>query len=307
MDGDAWGSLNWLALTLWKIWKIVEWINDTPVPENLGFLWNTKLINPSLDVEVFNPDIIISLDAWDVERLWETYKKWKHIFDEKPLIMIDHHISNTLFGDVNILDTSAWSTAELLVNILLDLGLESYITPDAATSFYTGIQTDSNMYFNTNTTSRTLRTWAKLIDLWAEFRLPVTECFKKKNFIQMKLWEKALKNMKQDFDGKLSYTYLSTEDLSETWISLQETSEYMKGFINEVLINIDGTKIAFLLYPISDTEQKWSLRSQEWYDVNAVCWKFWWWWHLQASWFQKQTQQDQLIVDLINEIKQVLT
>lgn len=78
----------------------------------------------------------------------------------------------------------------------------------------------------------------------------------------MQLWERALKNMKQDCNGKLTYSFLSEQDLQKVGISLKDTSEYMKGFINEILINIDGTKIALLLYPLNSEEQKGSLRSQ---------------------------------------------
>jgi len=129
--------------------------------------------------------------------------------------MIDHHISNPLFGDINILDIGAGSVCEMLVDISERLGLTSHITPEAATCLYTGLQTDSNMYFNTNTTPKTLRAGAKLIELGANFRLPIIECFKKKNYIQMKLWERALKNMKQDFNSQLTYTHISENDLQE--------------------------------------------------------------------------------------------
>lgn len=306
MDGDAWGSLCGLALVLKNMGKNVEWINDSEVPESLQFLWHNDIINPELDVKTFNPDFIISLDAGDAMRLWESYIKWKEVFDTKPFVMIDHHVSNPLFGDINILDIEAWSTAELLVDILERLELSTYISPEAATCFYTGIQTDSNMYFNTNTTAKALRVGARLIELGADFRLPITECFKKKSFTQMKLWQCALKNMKQDFGGRLTYSYITSEDLEQNGISLKDTSEYMKGFINEVLINISGTNIAFLLYPLSGTEQKASLRSQVGYDVNALCQIFWWGWHIQASGFQKIDSRESVIEELVSEIKKVL-
>lgn len=70
--------------------------------------------------------------------------------------MIDHHISNPLFGDINIVDPKASSTCELMVHIIKILKLEAYMSPEAATFFYTGLQTDSNMYFNVNTRPETL-------------------------------------------------------------------------------------------------------------------------------------------------------
>jgi hypothetical protein len=79
----------------------------------------------------------------------------------------------------------------------------------------------------------------------------------------MKVWERALKNMKQECNSQLSYSFLSEKDIEEVGISLTDVSEYMKGFINEILINIEGTKIAFLLYPLTSEEQKASVRCLE--------------------------------------------
>lgn len=79
--------------------------------------------------------------------------------------MIDHHISNPLFGDINIVDPKASSTCELLVFILKELDFLQYVTPEAATFLYTGLQTDSNMYFNTNTRAETLEAGAQLMRL----------------------------------------------------------------------------------------------------------------------------------------------
>jgi len=97
MDGDAWGSLAGLALLLKKLNKEVQAINDCEVPPALSFLGNTELVDPDLDLQKYSPDIIISLDASDTERLGKSYEKWKDIFQKTPLIVIDHHISNPRF------------------------------------------------------------------------------------------------------------------------------------------------------------------------------------------------------------------
>ena len=182
MDGDAWGSLGGLALILKSMKKDVKCINDTPVPDMLQFLWHNELIEPDLDVKSYNPDLIISLDASDTGRLWETYIKWQEVFEQKHLVVIDHHVSNPGFGNTNIIDPEASSVCEILTIIIEDLEYHEHVTPDAATLLYTGLQTDSNMYFNTNTRSSTLRAWALLLDLWADFRLPIWHCQLKSKF-----------------------------------------------------------------------------------------------------------------------------
>jgi phosphoesterase RecJ-like protein len=79
--------------------------------------------------------------------------------------VIDHHISNPGYGNTNIIDPEASSVCEMITVIIEDLEYHEHVSEAAATFLYTGLQTDSNMYFNTNTRSSTLRAGALLIDL----------------------------------------------------------------------------------------------------------------------------------------------
>lgn len=306
MDGDAWGSLGWLALILQQMWKQVCAINDEHVPPWLQFLWHTDIITPELDVESFSPDICISLDAANEERLWESYKRWKHVFDMVPFVVIDHHISNYGFGDINIIDTSASSVCELLTHILEDMWLEKYITPTAATFLYTGIQTDTNMYATNNTTPSTLRAGAKLIELWANFILPIEKCFREKTPKQIQVWKLAYSKTTISKDGFISSAIITSEDLEDTGIDSETLWENLKWFINETLLNIEWVKVAFLLYPLKNGEIKGSFRCVEWYDVNALCQKFGWWGHIQAAGFQTQADIHTLEKNLLTSISDIL-
>lgn len=306
MDGDAWGSLGWLYLVLKWLGKEVICINDGKVPDGLNFLGYSDIITPEIDVESFDPDICISLDAAGADRLWESYTKWKHVFDQKPFIVIDHHISNTGFGDINIIDVKASSVCELLTNMLVHENIECYISPEAATFFYTGIQTDTNMYATSNTTKKTLQAGAKLIELWADFRLPIQKCFREKTPEQIDAWKLAYANTTLTDNKNISYCVISQEDAKEFGIPLEKLSEYLKGFINETLINIQWVKVAFLLYPLINGETKWSMRSVDTYDVNTICQKFWGGGHTQAAGFQKQEDIHKIKQQLLKESQKIL-
>lgn len=302
MDGDAWGSLWGFALTLKNMWKQVQGINDTHVPEMLQFLWNLELIDPELDVAQYNPDIIISLDSSDTGRLGETYLKWESEFQKRPLIVIDHHISNPLFGDINIVDPDASSVCEMMTHILHELSLESHITPEAASFFYTGLQTDSNMYFNTNTRAQTLEAGAMLLKLWADFRTPISELYKKRTQNQITLWQHAFSNLQYSHNGEVCACKLDFFELQSLGIDTGELSGYFKGLISEIMINIEWVKIAYLIYPLSETENKVSMRSQEGYNVAEICETFWGWGHKQASGIQGDFTQETIEKQLIQEI-----
>lgn len=306
MDGDAWGSLGWLYLVLQKMWKNIKAINDEKVPDSLSFLGNTDIIEPNIDVADFDPDIIISLDAADLARLGKSYETWKKVFTEKPLIVLDHHISNPGFGDINLIDIDASSTCELVVFLLWELSLEQYITPTAATFFYTGLQTDTNMYATSNTTPRTLQIWAKLIELGADFRLPIEKCFREKTPNQIALWKVAYASTHIMEKKWVSYSILREKDLQDAGIPLEKVSEYLKWFINETLINIVWVNIAFLLYPLGKWKIKCSMRSKDGYDVNAICQKFWGGGHVQAAGFENEADIEEIKKMLLEEIKKSL-
>lgn len=302
MDGDAWGSLGWLALILRNMWKEVQAINDDPVPEFLNFLGHNHFVNPELDVENFAPDLIISLDAAGTDRLWKSYENWKYIFDETPFVVIDHHISNPGFGNVNIIDPEASSVCEILTHLLAELWLQKNITSDAATFFYTGLQTDTNMYATSNTTANTLKAWALLIELWANFRLPIEKCFRQKSLEQIQAQQIAYKNLEISQCWKISYSIITQENIKNSSLDISKLSEYLKWFINETLINIEWVKVAFLLYPLENGEIKWSMRSQDGYDVNTICQKFWGWGHIQAAGFQSSDSSEKIVDKLLEEI-----
>lgn len=306
MDGDAWGSLAALALILKSMGKEVRAVNDCTVPPSLTFLWNTELVEATLDIEKFSPDIIISLDASDTQRLWESYLRWQHIFETSPLIVLDHHISNPAFGSINIIDADTSSTCELLYEVLEDLHMLQYITPEIATFLYLGIQTDTNMYFNSDVRPKTLEIGAKLLALWADFRKVISEMFQKKSFIQLKLWEILLRNLKQDCEGKLSYSILTRDDIRSIGIPREEIGGHLKGAINELLINIEGTQIAFLMYPLDERENKVSMRAQPGHDVASICETFWGGGHTLAAGFQSYESEEMITQKLLEKIKAVL-
>ena len=306
MDGDAWWSLAALYLILKKLGKKVEAVNDCAVPPSFNFLGQTDIIKPELDIKKFKPDLIISLDASDTGRLGKIYENYQNIFNETPLVVIDHHISNPGFWDINIINPESTSTCELLIQVLEDLGLLQNVDSEIATFLYLGLQTDTNMYFNSNVNAHTLRTWAKLLELWADFRSIITEMFQKKSYKQLKLWEVLLENLQQSHNWKISYSSLSKYEIAKLDITHSEIWTYLKWAINELLINIEWTKVAFLIYPLGIEENKVSMRSEIWYDVAKICESFWGGWHTQAAWFQSIRIQDNIVEDLLQKIKEIL-
>lgn len=298
MDPDTFGSMCALYLILKKLEKQVEAINDDTPPETFAFLWMNGQIKNNFNITQYNPDLIISLDAASLWQLWETYTKHQTIFEEKDFIVIDHHITNPWFWKINIIDTKASSTCELVFEILETLQYDTLIDAKIATLLNAGILTDTNIYYNVNTTPKTLKIAAKLLEYGSNFRAPMFEFFKKKEFHKTKLWWEILKDIKQAQNGEIVWAIVPKALYKQTSTSSRDIS----WIINEFLSNIEKVKVSFIVYEIEEWWVKVSFRSSN-FDVSNFCTWFWWWWHKQAAWFTSQKSLQEIEKEILEVLK----
>ena len=127
MDPDTFWSSTALYYILEKIWKDVILLNDDQEPEEFKFLWANNIIKSDYDLNDFDPDLIISLDAASPEQLGNSYKNNIDIIKKKDFLVIDHHITNTWFWTLNIINTKSSSNCELLFDILEQIDFIKYI------------------------------------------------------------------------------------------------------------------------------------------------------------------------------------
>ncbi|USN58644.1 MAG: DHH family phosphoesterase [Candidatus Peribacteria bacterium] len=284
MDPDAFGSLAGFYRILKNIGGYtLKATNDELPPESFGFLNSSHIIEPDLDIKKFQPDLIISFDASSIDQLGNQYRQYEKTFANTEFVVIDHHISNPGFGKLNLINTDASSTCEIVWHIIETLGLEQYVDRQIATLLTTGLLTDTNIYYNANTTGDTLRTGAKLLDNDADFRLPMFEFYKKKEFYKSKLWGEVLRNLEREQymtspqpspSKREGDTYIYWSIITSEMFAATETSDVdVSGLINEFLANLEGMEVCFLLYPLPDGKIKASLRSNS-FDVSELCQSF---------------------------------
>ena len=301
MDPDTFWSATALFYILEKIWKNVILLNDEKPPKEFEFLGASKIISTNYDLKEFKPDLIISLDAASIEQLAESYSRNKDIINKKDFVVIDHHITNNWFGTINIIDTKSSSTCELLFNILEKINLNKYIDEKIATLLIAWILTDTNVFYNTNVTSKTHQITWKLLDLWADSRTSIFEFFKKKSIKKTKLTAIALSNIKI-IENKLEnwknivYTILEKKDFEKTSSTDRDTN-----WIIENLVNIENTDISFIIYPVKE-KNKVSFRTRV-YDISKIATEMWWWWHKQAAWFCSTKDSEEIVNEILEKIK----
>ncbi|MBU1017907.1 DHH family phosphoesterase [Patescibacteria group bacterium] len=191
-------------------------------------------------------DLIFTLDTGNFEHLGPIYDANVEMFYETPVINIDHHSSNTDFGQVNLVNVTAASTTEVLYEFLIHWGNklnQKLITEDIATLLLAGIITDTGSFQHANTSPRAMETASKLLDLGARQQEIIKNIYKTKKLSTLKLWGIVLSKIQVDPVHRMVWSAISQEDLQEA----DAVSEETEGIIDDLLTNAPGAEIIFLI------------------------------------------------------------
>lgn len=204
------------------------------------------------------PDIFIALDC-EKSRLGDGEK----IFDSsRKRINIDHHVSNELgSGDVNYIVPNGSSTAELVYDVLD----KEYIDVDIAKAIYIGIIHDTGIFQYSNTSPKTLRIAAELIEYGFDFPRLIDETFHEKTYVQNQLLGRALLESIVFMDGKCIVSSVDKRTLD----FYNASPDDLDGIVNQLRI-IKGVECAIFMYQTGNLQYKVSLRSCSYVDVSRV-------------------------------------
>lgn len=215
-------------------------IGPGTIPETLEFLNGTGEIMPVESVNVGQFELVVFLDSADEERvgphgvsLLESAKKSARV------VNIDHHVTNSRYGDINLVDAEAAASCEILQLLLVDLGVE--ISPSTATTLLTGIQGDTLGLRTPSTTGRTLEVAASLLRSGADLDTIVDYLFRTRPYSTLKLWAEALSVTK--FHGELIWTEITDDMLVRSGADESEA----EGIVN-FLAGTEGARAAAMLY-----------------------------------------------------------
>jgi len=272
LDGDALGS----ELALWHVIndmgkKAVVYNQDT-APEMYQFLPGCDAIQHELaSGEKF--DAVFVLDCSESERAGNLVD----LVRSSPLMInIDHHISNTFFSELSLVDVDASSTGEILYRIIKAMGIS--VTKDVATNLYTAILTDTGSFRYSNTTPATFAVVADLVNLGADPREVAENVYETKPLVQMHLLKEALNTLEVNGDRKIGSIVVTREMVTRAG-ALQEHTE---GFV-DLVRSIRGVDIALFFHETAHDVFKISLRSKGTVNVEKIARAFGGGGHLNAS------------------------
>jgi bifunctional oligoribonuclease and PAP phosphatase NrnA len=256
-DGDAIGSLTAVGNALAGMGKKVTMACDDNVPGRFRFLPLTDKVQKGTSPDaVF--DLAIALDCGDESRMGRTFADLK----QKPfLINIDHHVTNTKFGQINLVDGEATSTAEMLYELLVAIGSE--ITADTALSLLTGVVTDTLGFRIVGVTPRTMEITSALMAAGADLSLVTMLALNLKPFSTIRLWQIGLNQLK--LDGGLAWTSLTYKAQQE----INFNSPSSAGLVN-ILANIEEAVMSAVLLEQQDGSVRVGFRCRPPYSVSEV-------------------------------------
>jgi phosphoesterase RecJ-like protein len=142
-DADAFGSAIGLALVLRDRGAAVRVSFGAPaeVPESLRHLDSTGLFVPADEVPA-EPESLVVLDSGTIDRLGVLADRVAATRGD--VLVIDHHVSNTRFGTVHLIDEDAEATAALVLQLVDELGAP--LTKPVARALYAGLLTDTSSF-----------------------------------------------------------------------------------------------------------------------------------------------------------------
>ena len=262
-DGDALGSLLAMHAILEQLGKdSVMFLasKEFPLPVEYRFLPLEEVFHEA-PADVADRTVVF-LDCGNIDRMPVDWLQ-EH---RGPVLNIDHHHDNTRFGDINVVDVDASSTAEIVHELARALGAR--ITPDIASALYVGLVTDTGRFMYENTNVGAHRMAAELIEAGVDVQDIYRRLYERVPIEKLKLIARALEKVERHPDCALAITYIAAEDYAATG-----ASEVLTEGVIDYVRAIEGTEVAAVVRDKTDdgrAARKVSLRSTGKLDVSAI-------------------------------------
>src|SRR5213080_989822 len=278
-DGDALGSILALKLALDQLGKdtVMYLYGDAPLPVEYSFM-------PLAELRRRLPDdwrerVLIAVDCANESRIGPEPEP----LEGAPLALdIDHHHDNTRFGQLNLIVPNASSTGEVLRDVFAELGVE--LTPEIAEPLYIALVTDTGRFQYSNTTAKSLRLAAELVEAGADAHAVFQQVYESVEFAKLKLLARALDRARVLEGGRIVVSFLLRTDFVDAGAS----EPYSEGII-DYLRAVEGAELAVLIreqLSQGAPTYKGSLRSSiDELDVSAIARRFGGGGHRQAAGF----------------------
>jgi phosphoesterase RecJ-like protein len=262
-DGDCIGSQLALTLALKAEGKRVHCWNEDPVPQKYRFLNADGIFQQP--VRGIRFDCVVALDCASFERLG---KAGPFIARRKPLINIDHHESNTRYGEINWVSPHEPSTGELIHRLLKIARWK--ITPQIADCLFTAVSTDTGSFQYASTRPGTFHVGADLVTRGADLAKITDEVYQSYPLSRARLLKHVYGRFKLSHDHQIAWFWLKKADLARTGAVSNDT----EGLIDHIRA-IEPVVVACVFEEVEPELTRISLRSKSKHvNVSDICGQF---------------------------------
>ncbi len=255
IDGDTLGSTLGLFHVFVQTHRKVSIFSPKPLPSMFTFIPGVEHIGR--DQKIFldeSIDLIIVCDNSDGAYLPALLSKMRY---KVPVVCIDHHATNPQYGDINLIEPKAPSTADVAYRLVQALQLP--VSQAAAQCFLTGMCTDTILFSTQHTNDTVMRLASELLARGADLKPIVQHTMMNKSTASLKLWGIALSRLSHDAELDATATGITLKDINDAQAT-EDDIKSLSEYLNEVLDPSHETVVVY--YEKPDGSLKGSLRSR---------------------------------------------
>ena len=258
-DGDTIGAAVAMALAARQLGCRSEVVSADPIPPAYAHLVG------NVDVRLFpalGPGLAIVCDAATLERIGPPASECAAWFSASTVVNVDHHVTNTGFGHINLVDPNAAASCEVVASVLPEIGVA--MDRDIASAILAGIVRDSHGFSTAATTSATLRAAADAVDAGADletiYRLTLLEL----PLVAIDLWGRLIRDLRREADDRIAWTVLTPSLLASAGAEQHDAEG-----VAELIARATGVEIGLLLREV-DGATRVSIRTAPSIDAAAI-------------------------------------
>lgn len=254
-DGDTVGSASALYHSLLQLGKRTAVLCSDELPARYRYT-AAKIFQGE-----FEPQLVVAVDVASVQLFGE--KRDMPRYSRHVNLCIDHHAGNGGYADFTLLDPHAAATAELLYQVLQEMG--GTITPQIADCLYTGIATDTGCFQFASTTARTHQVAAELIEAGAQVEELNTRLFASNARERMAAERIARDHLEYHLDGRCALIYLTRDEIQASGVDPADLED-----LTSLPISIEGVQVGVTLRQQPSGSYRISVRTAKGVDACAI-------------------------------------
>lgn len=287
-DGDTLGSGYALCGALQRMGKKAKVLCADTIPEKFHYMFK------AVEEQEFEAETIVAVDAADPKLLGENKR-----FEKDIILCIDHHVSNLKYAQNTLLDVNSAAAAEIIYDVINALGVK--FDKRLSACLYTGIATDTGCFKYSNTSPRTHRIAAELMEYGFNAGKINYVMFDLKSKSTIMLEQQLLQDIGFYCDGKIAVAVLTTEMINAAQLS--ENDDF--GGISSIPRQIEGVEVGITIRQKGENHFKASVRTSGLVDASELCKRFGGGGHPRAAGCELDGEAQtvrQLMVDVVTEI-----